>query len=180
MENWYWKYDRAVDVDQCAEIIGMGGDQWCAGTVKDAATGAPKIKAGRSSDIVFLDDRYVYDLLEPYVTDANDKAGWRYELSAVQPIQLTRYRVNEFYDNHFDSIGSHFDPKPRKLSLCVALNDDYDGGKFDFSVSSGLATEKIATGTVIVFPSFLFHHVTAVTRGVRYSLVGWYTGPPFK
>lgn len=180
MEYWYWKYDRAFDADQCAEIIGMGGDQWRTGTVLDAATGADEIGAVRSSDIVFLDERHVYDLLEPFVLDANDKAGWRYELSEAQPLQLTRYNEGEFYDNHFDSIGSHFDPRPRKLSMCVALNDDYDGGTFDFSVPSGVSAEKIATGTVIVFPSFLFHHVTAVTRGVRYSLVGWYTGPPFR
>ena len=179
MENWYWKYDSAVNADQCAEIIKMGDGQWRSGKV-DTENGNAEVGPGRSSDVVFVNDRSVYELLEQFVLDANDNAGWRYELTAAQPIQLARYKVNEFYDHHLDSIGSHFDPRPRKLSLCVALNDDYDGGKFDFTSPSGLAEEEIATGTVIVFPSFLFHHVSPVTRGVRYSLVGWYTGPPFK
>jgi len=34
-------------------------------------------------------------------------------------------------------------------------------------------------GTVIVFPSFLKHRVTEVTRGKRYSLVQWLNGPDF-
>jgi PKHD-type hydroxylase len=34
-------------------------------------------------------------------------------------------------------------------------------------------------GTIIVFPSALFHRVTPVKRGRRYSLVQWYSGPDF-
>ena len=179
MEYWYWKYDRAIDAAQCAEIIAMGNDKWRTGAVSHGGVGDGEIGALRSSDTVFLDERHIYDLLEPLVVDANDKAGWRYELSAAEPLQLTRYNEGEYYGDHADSIGSHFDSKPRKLSLSVALNDDYEGGCFDFC-HPVLADEEIATGTVIVFPSFLFHHVSAVTRGVRYSLVGWYMGPPFK
>ena len=35
-------------------------------------------------------------------------------------------------------------------------------------------------GNVIVFPSFLFHRVTPITRGTRYSLVCWFRGPEFR
>ena len=35
-------------------------------------------------------------------------------------------------------------------------------------------------GSVIVFPSFMEHQVTPVTKGTRYSLVAWFVGPPFK
>jgi PKHD-type hydroxylase len=34
-------------------------------------------------------------------------------------------------------------------------------------------------GAMIVFPSFVYHRVIPVKRGVRYSLVGWYEGPHF-
>jgi hypothetical protein len=34
-------------------------------------------------------------------------------------------------------------------------------------------------GTVIVFPSYLAHCVTPVTKGVRWALVGWVHGPSF-
>ena len=37
-----------------------------------------------------------------------------------------------------------------------------------------------AKGTVLVFPSFLCHEVTPVTKGIRKSLVSWIEGPMWK
>ena len=37
-----------------------------------------------------------------------------------------------------------------------------------------------AQGTLILFPSFILHEVTPVTKGERNSLVSWITGKPFK
>lgn len=38
---------------------------------------------------------------------------------------------------------------------------------------------KPKTGTMIVFPSHIWHKVGPVTKGVRKSLVGWVVGKPF-
>ena len=35
-------------------------------------------------------------------------------------------------------------------------------------------------GYVAVFPSYVLHEVTPVTKGTRYSLVSWVTGKSFK
>lgn len=80
--------------------------------------------------------------------------------------------------------------KIRKLSMTVNLNPPgaYEGGnlKFDFGMHVKNDTrfyecEEIRPqGSIIVFPSFLDHCVTPVTRGVRYSLVLWTLGAPFK
>ena len=35
-------------------------------------------------------------------------------------------------------------------------------------------------GSIIVFPSFVWHRVKRVTKGSRYSLVIWNLGYPFK
>jgi PKHD-type hydroxylase len=80
--------------------------------------------------------------------------------------------------------------KIRKISMTINLNSpgEYEGGdlKFDF----GMHTEKDKRfhtceeirpqGSVIVFPSFLKHCVTPVTKGTRYSLVLWTIGEPWK
>ena len=39
---------------------------------------------------------------------------------------------------------------------------------------------KAKKGDLVVFPSFIEHKVAPVTKGVRYSVVAWYGGPPFK
>jgi PKHD-type hydroxylase len=35
-------------------------------------------------------------------------------------------------------------------------------------------------GKLIAFPSYTLHEVKPVTKGERYSLVAWITGPQFK
>jgi PKHD-type hydroxylase len=37
-----------------------------------------------------------------------------------------------------------------------------------------------AKGMVILFPSWVIHRVTPVTKGVRKSIVVWVTGPKFR
>ena len=34
-------------------------------------------------------------------------------------------------------------------------------------------------GTIIIFPSFIFHRVLPITKGKRESLVNWSIGKPF-
>ena len=78
----------------------------------------------------------------------------------------------------------------RKLSMTINLSpeDSYEGG--DLLIDLGEHHEsgdnihtvsKIKPqGSVCVFPSFMPHCVTPVTKGVRYSLVMWLLGRPFK
>tara|TARA_B100001057_G_C22772362_1_gene920147 strand:- start:468 stop:1238 length:771 start_codon:yes stop_codon:yes gene_type:complete len=79
--------------------------------------------------------------------------------------------------------------KIRKLSMTINLNKpgEYEGGnlKFDYGPhASGKryheCTEIRPQGSVIVFPSYIYHQVTPVTKGTRYSLVLWTLGQPFK
>ena len=40
--------------------------------------------------------------------------------------------------------------------------------------------EILPKGSIVVFPSFVWHRVQPVTKGTRYSLVIWNLGYPFK
>jgi PKHD-type hydroxylase len=78
--------------------------------------------------------------------------------------------------------------KNRKISMTINLNAPgaYEGGnlKFDFgqhALTQFHEVEEIRPqGSIIVFPSFLDHCVTPVTKGTRYSLVLWTLGDPWK
>lgn len=83
----------------------------------------------------------------------------------------------------------NFVGKIRKLSMTINLNEpgEYEGGnlKFDFGPHAAgkrfhECVEIRPQGSIIVFPSYLYHQVTPVTRGTRYSLVLWSLGQPFK
>ena len=71
-----------------------------------------------------------------------------------------------------------------KFSLSIQLTDPkkYQGG--DLKLHNGSDKDASimskAQGTLILFPSFILHEVTPVTKGERNSLVSWITGKPFK
>tara|TARA_Y100000114_G_C11733902_1_gene315099 strand:+ start:174 stop:944 length:771 start_codon:yes stop_codon:yes gene_type:complete len=79
--------------------------------------------------------------------------------------------------------------KIRKLSMTINLNKpgEYEGGnlKFDYGPhATGKryheCVEIRPQGSVIIFPSYIYHQVTPVTKGTRYSLVLWTLGKPFR
>jgi len=177
-----------------------------------------KQKYIRDSEIAWLTDSWIYDLVLPYVKSANKEAGWQYDINGFEAFQFTVYHPGGFYGWHTDSGSDHFaaykrhvpgiiptekdgkllkgytiDPanvgKIRKLSVTINLNfpGDYEGGNLKFDYGPHAQTgryhecEEIRPqGSMIVFPSFMHHQVTPITRGTRYSLVLWCLGYPFK
>ena len=75
----------------------------------------------------------------------------------------------------------------RKISATIQLSDkkDYNGGELVIQTGKTKkgsigwpATSK--QGTMIMFPSYVDHQVNKVVRGVRYSVVIWAYGPPWR
>ncbi len=113
-----------------------------------------------------------------------------YKINLTQPItqepmQLTKYNApNGNYAWHTDWKGGSY-ADLRKLSYTIQLSDprDYEGGYFQIDTSGGSFEEGIATkkrGTLILFPSFTNHRLSQVTKGTRYSAVGWVVGDHWK
>ena len=70
----------------------------------------------------------------------------------------------------------------RKLSLTIQLTDPskYEGGDLEIFQSHEPLKMGKEQGMAILFPSYVLHGVIPVTKGERCSLVGWFTGDPFK
>ncbi len=58
--------------------------------------------------------------------------------------------------------------------------DDYAGGRLEIMPSGSVVEAASARGAATVFPSYLLHRVTPVTRGTRRSLTIWAHGPAFR
>jgi predicted 2-oxoglutarate/Fe(II)-dependent dioxygenase YbiX len=84
---------------------------------------------------------------------------------------LLRYGEGGFYKTHIDSSTNFL----RTLSCSFILNDDYEGGEWEFF--NGALKLKPPKGSAIAFPStFLYPHgITPVTKGTRFSIVTWFT-----
>ena len=156
----------------------------------------------RKSDIVWMNDRWIYKEIHPYIHEANRNAGWNFEWDFSESCQFTKYGVGQYYGWHCDSWDKPYDKpddlnshgKIRKLSVTISLNDpdEYVGGNLEFDFRNQVDWERNKKkaiksceeirprGSIIVFPSFCWHRVAPVTSGTRYSLVIWNLGRPFK
>lgn len=128
---------------------------------------------------------WMYARLENMIQEAND-ALWQFELvSMPEMVQFTEYHANEkgHYNWHQD-LGPGV-ASGRKVSVTVQLSspEDYEGGELQFTHGGPheLAyTAPKAAGSVTIFPSYMLHRVTPVTKGIRKSFVLWVGGMPFK
>ena len=169
----------------------------------------------RDSTISWINDVWIYERIYPFLLEANEKSGWKYEFESAEDFQFTTYKNGGFYGWHLDCGTCHnyvylknvpdeekikgkekfYTDNPnlvgkiRKLSMTLNLSDpnDYEGGYLMFDLgehqpdSKNNKMEEIKKrGSLIIFPSFLYHQVSPVTKGTRHSLVCWILGAPFK
>ena len=112
------------------------------------------------------------------------RSFYNFHLNGYSQFQYTTYDSTGRYDWHTDiALGEKFgnDAEPRKLSFTMLLNDDFEGGEFQINTGKeeSAVTVDLKKGKIVMFPSFMIHRVTPITKGVRKSLVVWVMGPKF-
>jgi PKHD-type hydroxylase len=216
LSNYFWYFTSALTPRFCDEVIkyalaqketmaitgGIGHDRDLQKQPlnKDEVR---NLKYKRNSDLVWLNDPWIYKEIHPFVHQANKNAGWNFEWDRSESCQFTKYKEGQYYDWHCDSWDKPYQRKDknafdngkiRKLSMTCQLTDgsEYSGGELEFDFRNyepymrdeskhlRKATEILPKGSIIIFPSFLWHRVKPVTKGTRYSLVLWHLGYPFK
>ena len=195
ISNYYWHFPAALTPKFCDDVIAYANSQEEVmartggyGDRKLKKEEIKDLKRKRNSDLVWLNDTWIYKELHPYVHMANKNAGWNFEWDRSE------------YDWHCDSWDKPYEKegpdngKIRKLSMTCQLTDgsEYTGGELEFDFRNydphmrdesqhlRRAKEILPKGSIIVFPSFVWHRVKPVTAGTRYSLVVWHLGKPFK
>jgi PKHD-type hydroxylase len=210
LQNYYYYFQSALTPRFCDELIKYGKSQQeqlalTGGQTDKVNKGKPlddkdiiDLKKKRDSNIVWLSDRWIFKEIQPFIHQANRLAGWDFQWDFSEACQFTKYKLNQFYDWHCDSWESAYANKDnpdtfgkiRKLSVTCSLSapEDYEGGELEFDFRNTdpdkPAIRKCAEikprGSIVVFPSHVWHRVKPVTKGTRYSLVIWNLGYPFK
>jgi len=141
----------------------------------------------RRSSVVWLDDvpgtGWVMERLISLVRRANrEQFGFDLREFGESP-QTASYKAED--GGHFawhSDIGDGPVAGKRKLTLTVQLSKpgSYDGGDLEIMPGAHVVAASRVQGSAAVFPSFLLHQVTPVTRGARQSLTVWAHGPAFR
>ena len=110
ISNHYWYFTSAIPPKLCDDIIKYGlskkEEMAVTGGFEDKKLNKKEIKdlkKKRNSDLVWLNDTWIYKELHPYVRIANKAAGWNYEWDRSESCQFTKYKHNQYYDWHCDS-----------------------------------------------------------------------------
>jgi PKHD-type hydroxylase len=209
LQNYYYYFQSALTPRFCDELLKYGKSQQeqlalTGGQTNKVNQGKPidekdilDLKKKRDSNIVWLSDRWIYKEIQPYIHQANRLANWNFDWNFSEACQFTKYGPGQHYGAHCDSWEAPYDNpsnpdthgKIRKLSVTCSLSDpsEYEGGELEFQFRNQddptpkkKCVEILPRGSICVFPSFVWHEVKPVTKGIRYSLVIWSLGYPFR
>ena len=169
--------------EECKKIIDYGNSLRL---LKGSTRGKDTAKV-RKSDVAWIypvpEMTWLFERATAVITDLNSQF-FKFDLwGFCEGFQFTKYKApGGKYGAHIDKAMNQ---TTRKLSITIQLSDpkNYTGGEFKIIESSeknpGLFPPN-EQGTLIAFPSFALHEVKPVTKGERYSLVAWITGPQFR
>ena len=199
----YWYFQGIIKPEICNRIIDIGKDL----NIKRGEVNREETKRieeyseeemndllkFRDSHISWIDEPWVHNLIKPLIQKANEMAGWNFQWDCTEIMQFTIYNEGQYYEWHPDQHHYVYGDdqhesmrgKYRKLSSTLLLNDpsEFEGGDLEFHYNRKdqcVAKELNTQGSLVVFPSFVYHRVLPVTKGNRYSLVSWNLGDPFK
>ena len=175
--NYYW-FDKVFSSEDLFHISNLQNlYPYHLGTTFGNDENADQIRKSKVKWIHHDDNSsWLYDRIQTMVLEANQI--WQFQLnSIIDSIQYT-----EYYDNggHY---GWHMDigPHPinhRKISVTIQLSDpdEYEGGDLELWTGIGQVQAPRSQGCAVLFPSFMQHRITPVTKGTRKSLVLWVGG----
>lgn len=190
LQNYYWfrnafsKEDVDKVLDLCSQL-----EETRAGVI-----GTEEEDLVRTSIIKWIPKtenfQWIYEKLMALSVTANNEM-WNFDLvSSLESIQYTEYYASEngHYGWHQD-IGTGELPSKRKVSITIQLSEDdeYEGGDLQIC-TGGLGDGNLdrtktcprGKGVGVLFPSYMMHRVTPVTKGIRKSLVLWVGGSSYR
>ena len=166
-------------LEQTKGVVGTAGDQ---------VDPPPEL---RSSNVSFIyrneETNWIFDRYDGAVNRLNTFL-FHVDVEPLRSLQFTTYSgPGDHYDWHWDmqlapEPNSCEVVQPRKISGVTQLSDpdDYEGGELMLAPCGQIFEVPKEKGNTHVFLSFVNHRVTPVTKGTRYSLVGWVEGPDWR
>lgn len=181
VSNTYVLWEGAVPEDLCDLVLSKL--DWAAAKKATVSDDNNVNEELRKTDVIFETAMNPLGCIaRMYISTANRQGGWNFDVTGQENTQIARYRSEEkgFYGWHMDSSAPE-NGAQRKFTSVILLNNasEFEGGLLEIE---GIDQQPALTkkGSIIVFPSFLPHRVTPVTKGVRYTAVTWAVGPAFR
>ena len=130
------------------------------------------------------DWKWLQDKMFQMVNIVNDNVFKFHIDGCDDELKLIEYKENGFYGWHTDFNAGEF--STRKLTGIIQLTDpsEYEGGDVQFGIQDKNTKEwytmEKKKGSLTIFPTFLSHNVTPVTKGKRHVIQELFVGDHFR
>ena len=170
--------------EECNKIINLAKSFYPAPASVGSDSSAKLNTGVRSADTYVLENddenRWVFDKISKAVSVANG-LHFGYDIAGItHGIQLIHYKsdgdVKGHYDWHIDM--GHGEASTRKISFTAQLSEEnsYEGCNLELNNNGTQVVGTREQGSIHMFPSYMLHRVTPITKGERYALVIWVHG----
>ena len=173
----YYYFKNVYSKDYCKEILEISKENTSKNYFDKYDDPNKNVNVNVVELSVFKDKlNYFFDL----VNQANEQSfGFDLYLRRPRTVNINTYGVRQEYPFHKD-----FDSGMSDIKLTAILNlslSPFEGGDFEvFAGDVKKVSEINETGSLLIFPSFLYHRVKPVLSGERITMSCWFTGPSWK
>ena len=180
MKYLWYTYKNAYNKNECKNIYN---------SIISSENSTLIDRPGQNKNVnvkIFNTDKNILELLSGFFSTVKETNRENFGLELFTDIptsgNLNIYsgKTNSYgYHSHFAELASMQDLKFTAI-LNISLNP-YVGGEFDFFVGEDSHVEDLdEPGSILIFPSFLWHRVRPVTNGERLTVSYWFYGPNFR
>ena len=176
--DWY-TLKSIYSVDECSEILKICENN-------KSSTFADSPAPGKKANTYVVETHKFDNTLDRFfalVNEANNNY-FGYDLFNERPLGIN---VN-IYENDLNEYPYHRDCNipgtmcDSKITAILNISPEpYKGGEFSMFFGEDRKVDEVDNiGSLLLFPSFLFHKVSPVISGKRITLSTWLQGPNFK
>lgn len=177
--------ELTFSVEECNRIVKLVKDTYPTSAAIGGDDRSSRVNQQiRSADIYILENdsenKWIFDKIGSLVSVANI-IHFDYDISGIQHgLQLIHYHgqgdIPGHYDWHVDAGPGHV--ATRKISFTAQLTpgDQYEGCDLIINNHGAILNGCREQGSVHMFPGYMPHIVTPITRGERFALVIWIHG----
>ena len=101
----YWYFQKAIKKEVCNKIITASlKKSKKKGTIENKKVNSKY----RNCWVSWINDKWIYEIINPFIHSANRQAGWNFEWDWNECCQFTHYDKNQFYSWHCDQLTNSF------------------------------------------------------------------------
>ena len=145
-------------------------------------------KIPNSGKIGYINNKKILTYYFKICSNVNKEAGWDLDIDSIQSLVYREYNTNyksEWEVDQHDQLykGNNL----RKISFRIFLNNDFEGGEFDFDFLGPKNEQRFQTfnqtipvNTALFFQSYNWHRIRTIDNGVKKEISGFVLGPKYK